>query len=407
MRNRHYVFFTYTTKGIGGSQLYMLSKAKYLALNGWRVSIVYSQDGVLYLKEFNEFKCFRDANLVKPSFYYFPFKRELLIRKILSFLDVFNDEVVFESHSSNMASWAELVASKIGGVRHIVYEVSETLRPPKPMIEYYEFKYCRHELFGIFDKSIEFFLRNTGVELQYGSPQLVAYGSSDCIYDVPSPISRNNMVGYVIGIVGRLEKEYVLEFAKNVNVFCKNHPEEHFTLVVVGGAPEGNSTKKQIELLYAAADNVRLLFTGYIFPIPRDLVLSFKICLASSGSASAISREGVITIPIDPRDNLANGILGVTTFSSAFSEGEKKSVLWWLEEVYGHPDDYRPGKKDYKYDFESHLECLQHCDRILAYNTSFNNYKVSLGLLFKKTCNTFMPFWMREKIANAININKK
>ena len=399
-----FVFFANTIKRVGGAQLYIRSKANYLIQKGWTVQIIYHQDGDGYITELLNYPSLRCPYLQKPSYMYIENKRNIIIKQIARFINSDNSEIVFESHSRTLASWAEVVAERIGNVKHICFDLDECISIPEPMFDFYKFKYERHELYGIQSESIKILFNGSNYNLFYGSPRLQAYGASECVADCPSPYAIELLKGYVIGIVGRLEKDYVWESAKSIKQFVDNHLDHFFTVVFVGGAPDRENPKSRIIQLYNGCYNTKLLFTGYIFPIPRTLVTLFNICLAGAGSASAICREGVLTITIDPRDFQANGILGITTQSSTFSEMEKKTILWWLEEIFNHDGRYFVSPSEFRYDFSSHIDAIQESASLLCYNTSFLFYPLSHLERIKRIINSILPIPIRELMASFVRL---
>lgn len=399
---KHFVFFADTIKRVGGAQLYIKAKALYLTAAGWDVNIVYHQNGEPCIDDLQNYDNLYCPELYQPSYYYTNCRRKHIIKKLCGFVDFRGEMIVYESHSRKLASWAEVLAKVRGDVKHVCYDLGECINVPVPMFEFYKFKYERQELFGIQSASIALFFKGTNIQLKYGSPCLPAYGASDCVADCKSDLIEDTFNGYVIGIVGRLEKAYIWEYAKSIKKFASNHADRFFTLVFVGGAPENENPEVKIRQLYKECSNIKLIFTGYIFPIPRILVTSFNICLAGAGAASAISREGVVTISIDPRDFLANGILGITTHSSTFSEGEKKTVLWWLEEVYNHNGKYKVSKSELRYDFKTHMDVLVGSKAPFCYNTSFLEYKKTFRERITMYFNSLFPISIREKVANVV-----
>ena len=399
---KYYVFFANTIKRVGGAQLYIKSKAHFLTQNGWVVSVVYHQDGDLIITELKNYCSHRCPYLYKPSYMYMDFKRNKVVKEIIQHIGINEGKIVFESHSRTLASWAEIVAESIGKVTHICFDLDECITIPKPMFEFYKFKYNRHELYGILPVSIDLFFKGTGFKLNYGSPYLQANGGADCIADCNTDIKIIEFSGYTIGVVGRLEKAYVWEYAKMARLFIEKHSDQQFTLVFVGGAPPKENPEEQILQLFKNNNNVKLIFTGYLYPIPRVIINSFKICLSGAGAAWAICREGVATITIDPRDFLANGILGLTTKNSVFSENEKKPVLWWMEEIYNHPDKYTLPRVRYDYDFFTHINAIKSCSNIFVYNTSFISYRLPFIEHIKRFINSTLPITQRESLAAYI-----
>lgn len=399
---KDYIFFADTINRVGGAQLYMAAKSCFLTQQGWNVYICYHQDGNIFIKDLQNYSSLQCPYLFKPSYQFLKSKRNNVVNLICDFIPNAANSLVIESHSRTLASWAELIAEKKGNAKHICYDLNECIKIPKPMFDFYKFKYKRHELFGIQPCSIELLFKGTGFELKYGSPCLQAYGASECVSDCESSINTTEFKGLIIGVVGRLEKAYVWESAKTVKDFVDLHSDQDVTLVFIGGSPKEVEIRSQIAELFKGIQNISIYYTGYLYPIPRSLVTSFNVCLASAGAASAISREGVVTISIDPRDLMANGVMGVTTTSSTFSEREKKSILWWLEQVYTHPEEYLVSKTEFIYDFSTHIDAINNSEKVFAYNTSFLNNGSSLNEWFVKFINSYSPINLRNIIASAV-----
>lgn len=392
-----YIFFARTIKNVGGAQLYMNAKIAYLKKNGWEVSIIYNKDGDSFFPDMENCPNLLIDELDRQAYMYLSYKRKMILKQIIDFLGVLRQGDVIESHSLSLSSWAEMTAKHYGNVRHLIYELDERPRMPKEMVPFYKFKYERNELVGILDQSVALFLEGTGIQLTHGSPRLSAHGAAHCVLDVPNTLFLELEGQYVIGIVGRLEKPYVWEYAKSAAEFTSSHTSQMFTIVIIGGEPEGDIIRHRIEDLFATADNVKLIFTGYIFPIPSSLVSQFDICLAGAGAAKGISREGITTLPIDPRDFLCSGVIGLTTKDSVFSEGEKHPVAWWMNKVYCSPNEYKVPKKEIPYNFQVHIDYLSNCSGNLIYDVSFLDAK-GLVLFGRKLLYSIVPVKFRAKM---------
>lgn len=386
---KHYVFFARTIKNVGGAQLYIKAKAQWLIEQGWNVIIIYCQDGEPYIFDFQKYRSLYVADLCKAAYKYLSLKRKRIVRQIVEFLKFQQGDIVFESHSLALASWAELIAQMKGNVRHIAFLLDERIHVPLQMLDYFRFKYARHELFGITEKSIELFFEGTQTELSYGSPKLSATGVTDCVSDNMPPFKLSMLRGTIIGVVGRLEKPYVKEYAKSLKRYFILHNNTCFTLIFVGGAPKGSEIPAQLETLFLNCPNVKLVITGYLFPIPRVLVRRFDICLAGAGAANAIKREGVATLVLDPRDLMPNGILGVTTQDSLFSDKEKKPIDWWLDEVLTHKERYSQPPTSLNYDFSPHMEIIKNGEGTCEYNYSFLHSSSMMFYIKQIVCSIF------------------
>mgnify|MGYP002855897798 CR=1 FL=1 len=381
--------------------MFLNAKADFLASQGWDVRIVYDRGGEAFLPQLDMYPSILIEELDRPAFMYLGYKRKSIIRRITSFLGRLEEGDVIESHSQALSSWAELVAKHYGTVRHWIYELDERPEMPCQMQQYYRFKYNRGELVGILEQSISIFMQKTGQPMTNGSPFLPAYGAADCVADIPTRIDIDKKGKYLIGVVGRLEKPYIWEYARNAADFVKQHPDRDFLLLFIGGEPEGDACKRRIEELYSTISNAELKFTGYLFPIPLTLVKQVDICLAGAGAAFGLSHEGILTLPIDPRDFQCSGVLGVNTNDSVFSEGKKKSLIWWMEEVYKNPTQYVVPKKTVQHDFQSHIDYLDRFAPNLEYDDSFLRGR-SLTLFIKSIFCSILSVSNREKLSTIV-----
>lgn len=396
-----YIFFARTIRNVGGAQLFLNAKVDYLASQGWDVRIVYDRGGEAFLPKLDNYPGLLIEELDRPAFMYLGYRRKNIIRKITKFLGQLGEGDVIESHSQALSSWAELVAKEYGNVRHWIYELDERPEMPREMHQYYRFKYTRNELVGILEQSVSIFMQDTGLPMTNGSPFLPAYGAADCVVDVPSRVKIEKGGKYLIGVVGRLEKPYIWEYAKSAAEFVNQHPDKQFMILFIGGEPEGDVCKKRIEELFATISNVELLFTGYLFPIPRELVFQLDVCLAGAGAAYGISNEGIVTLPIDPRDFMCNGVMRVTTEDSVFSDKEKKTVTWWMEEVYNNPKRYVVPIQTVQHDFQSHLDYLNCLPLFIEYDDSFLR-KRAFSLFVKSILCSILSVKNRERLSSIV-----
>lgn len=367
-----YVFLTYSTKNVGGAQLYVSAKSKYLVEKGWNVVIVYSQDGQILISDLNNYHTIYAPFIGLKSYSFFRLIRKRLTRKILR--NIPQDCCLIESHASNFSSWGEILAEETKS-KHIVFNIDEKPQLPEPMFEYYKFKYYRGELAGIVEDSIKRFFSGTDVELTKGSPMIKAYGASDCIFDVDYEFNYPES-DITIGVVGRLEKEYACNTAPIIADYVMRHPGKTYSIFYVGGQPKGMDIIEKIKDSYKNIPNIHLFFTGYIFPIPLKLVCHFDLCISGAGAANALKRAGVKTITVDSRDLKGIGVVGVTTTQTLFSDEGKEDLGYWFDEVLNHPEKYRLNRQANEYSFEEHTRFIESSEKELTYNLSFLEKRV-------------------------------
>lgn len=286
MMKKTYIFFASTIDNVGGAQLYVLTKSKYLQENGWRVVVFYYLQGKRFLTDFDAFETHFMQELHLPAYYFPAFKRKKAIAKILAAIGntVNSGETIIESHSLSLATWAEVIASRIG-CRHIAYNIDEKPKCTPEMLNYYKFKYNRRELFGIAEPSLLHFFKDIGFVMAYGSTFLTAYGASNCVQDIPYDLSLYKSADYTVGLFGRLEKPYMVETREEIRRFIETHKDKQFNVIYIGGASDNGATESKVKKSYIDVPNVNLYFTGYMAPVPLQLVKSLDVCVASAGAS--------------------------------------------------------------------------------------------------------------------------
>lgn len=389
MKKKLYLFFSYDVANVGGVQLYMRAKALWLIERGWKVIIIHSIGGKILIMDYEQLNRLFLPEIFFPANFYWDKKRESILSRILKFIEGNYSKIIVESHSYGLATWGEIIAQR-NGAKHFVYIIDENPEVGALDQKYLEFKYNRGEVAGIVGEIIPKLLNNPGFVLSKGNCKLGAYHCDDCILDAPfTPFFKND--GYNIGLIGRLEKEYIKGTPGEIITFLRQHEDVLFNVVYVGGEREGDSIKGKLQEAYAGTKNVDVYFTGFMFPIAKDLVHSFDVCISGAGAAGALTKDGLTTIVVDPRDCLSSGVLGVTTKSVLFCEGEKKPISYWLNEVYTAKDKYLPQiERAYK-GYEDHFAMIENGSKVKEYNTDYLNSK-GVYLIFQKfVCSVFFP----------------
>lgn len=366
-----YIFFSYTINNVGGTQLYLRAKINYLERDNWDIIIFYYQDGLLQIKEFNKFKTYRIIELEYPANYYYNNKRSNILNSILSKIKNDYDKIIIESHTISLASWAEIVSQSINS-KHFIYFVDESPHVISSYRDFVGFKLKRRELAGISKDSIKGMFVNYKIESEEYYPYLIAYGAADCILDVNYNLPNHNF-DLIIGIVGRLEKEYIKSTINDIILFCEKNEKLKINIIYIGGEQSKNEIKDFIYQQYCRTKNVFLTFTGYIFPMPKKLIEYCDFCISGAGAAWAITKCGVPTLTIDPRDSLCNGILGVTTKQTIFSDIDKLPLLYWLDELMNNKDKYIPDvtKIANNRNFMTHIEAVEKGCMDAKYNVNY------------------------------------
>ena len=202
---KYYIFFPPNIHIIGGGQLYVLGKAKWLEKHGWKVFMFFAGDpyGECEIPAMQEYVSGCGfSELDRISYKCKEKLREQALQKMVDILridETVENEIVIESTICIFASWAELLAERIHG-RHFFTMIEEEYRghyPPyeswyEDNLDFFYFKYLRKEI--IVDSSSIAIQRlfngyKNITKLNYKTPSDVSMiREQDPIQDVENPI---------------------------------------------------------------------------------------------------------------------------------------------------------------------------------------------------------------------------
>lgn len=324
---KKYVFLVPTVAGMGGAQMYIRNKILYLRQNGWTVDIIVAQKGHAKLSELQDFR-FEIPELAFEIFNYSNRKKKLIIDKIVSRINNSEpDEIIVESTCISEASWGEAIAKRLWA-KHIVYLLQEDNRlNNKGLRQFFLFKHARKELIGITEQSLTTMFASFNPIPTEQSYWLPAY-CNNVEADVDSPyIGQMDSIkhDYAIGLLSRLEKPFVQPAITDFCNYSHNHQEKSFLLVLMGDSPKGSGVLERLrKQIGTRAPNVRVISTGYLYPVPTKLLEKFDVFLTSAGSGWTCMRSGVPTITYDGNDLKPIGILGRTTSNALFRDKDEE-----------------------------------------------------------------------------------
>lgn len=322
---KKYVFLVPTVAGMGGAQMYIRNKLLYLRQHGWMVDVIVAQNGHAQLPELQEFQ-FEVSELTFEIFNYSNRKKRVVVNKIVNKIqDPTVRDFVIESTCISESSWAEAIAKRVDA-KHIAYLLQEdNVLNNKGIQDFFLFKHKRRELIGITDQSLFAMFSTFHPILKEESYWLPAY-CNNVEADVDSPyieLLKDTEYDYLIGMLSRLEKPFVVPSIKDFCQFAIKHQDKKFLLLLMGDAPKGSEVLTRIrEVVKKAASNVNIIATGYLYPVPTKLLEMCDAFFTSAGSAWVCMRSGVPTITYDGNDFMPIGVLGRTTMNSLFRDDD-------------------------------------------------------------------------------------
>ena len=178
-------------------------------------------------------------------------------------------------------------------------------------IPFLKFKHDRKEIFGtsrdILKSIFKGYYRLSDEESYSFHPYC-----NNSIDNVKSDVDINrNGADYIVGCLGRLDKEYVTESMKLLSRYIAEKSDKKFKVVVIGGA-KNKKYNNRLKKMFAGLKKCEIFITGNLFPIPRDLVKSFDVCISSAASAKLIACEGVPCVYVNCFSGRPVGIMNYT-----------------------------------------------------------------------------------------------
>lgn len=330
-----YVFLTPAIGWVGGAQIYCRNKIKFCQKKNYETFLFYDQKREIQITDLQSFE---KIGLIEelafyPQYYTIKFRKKI-IEKILNRINFCEgEEVIFESHSPAESLWGELLARECKA-KNFIFLLSETFQLSKSVMAFLEYKYQRNELACI-TKGVMKRLFEDYMPLSIDECYCLSAPCANAVEDIEIPSQLSKIGNHkVIGIIGRLQKEYVKVSVSEIAKFSRKHPNEKFQVLIIGGSND-KADILDIEYMLKPCLNLEIYITGNIYPIPRLLIKKMCVCLAAAGCAIAASQEGVPTISVDSYKKRAMGVVGYNTFSIIHCQrsDDIRSVAEYLELV--------------------------------------------------------------------------
>lgn len=377
---KSYIFFTNTLRVVGGQQLYVSSKTKWLRNNGYNVNVITTVKGDVYINDLMQYKNNVVEELTVLPHWFSSRKRNNIIERIIKIIGRVDDDIIIESNNQTMSVWGEIIAKRINA-KHLFFSLQEkNTFGTKDIYEFFAFKLKRGELAGIKEETFKSIFKHNWEHV----PKLRAYMNNipeDYEYDL---LNELKPARYTIGMIGRLGKPFVLPAIKQIIEFINNHGDDSFNLILIGGS----TNKKHYKIIKSYCErinNLNIYITGFIYPIPLQLIQIPDVFISSAGSSIISAHYNKITISIDSQDYNPIGVLGITTQNTIYRDSDEPIVKMddLLADVLIN-DKYRQEEINLKVsifnpDYSDHIEFLnKSADEIDYYNFNFSkaNYKM-------------------------------
>ena len=329
--NKQYIFFTTGIKDLGGVELYLLNKCKFLLDQGWDVHVF---SATYTKKSFKIKELERYRKEILPILEFTPYECskktiEKVISKIKNVLMTKNkfDEIIIESHAGTESLWGELLAQELKATHFIAF-LHETFTDNCYIDkkEFFLFKLNRSEIYAGKTCKENLIIKKWG---QDGSRMVSNRIQYSPVMDIDDcRLKQIKKADYTICYIGRTEKAYFESIIDGAYMFSKRHLDKSIQLVILGNE---KIAKRIIKKYCKRIDNIDFVLLGEVCPIPRELYSLVDCVCASAGSAKCSAMEGIPVIIPDLNTKLANGVFGYDTQES-ISRSDEFEPIAFVEE---------------------------------------------------------------------------
>lgn len=336
---KKYIIFCYNITGMGGGQQFVYTKANYLIHQGYDVSVYSTIEGPIVIEGLQKYQGQIIKELKYPPCSFRKSKVNKTVSLIASKIEGLFEEILIESDGGYETQWAELVARKLNA-QHIIFSVAEQQNKSysKDYLDYLFFKYKRKELYGITRDSIRLLFKGyADIEDSEKYSFLATCSNVVDEYDV-TPGYNLPKADYNIGGIWRTNKEGFVECMESILPFIRKHADKTFNIVIIGAGSEDNENR--VKKLFNDLSNSNVIFMGFMYPIPKSLILEMDVFVSTAGSCRIPIRYGVPSISVTSAvssDGAVQlyvlGILNYTTRNTVVPEETGCTTEGLLEKV--------------------------------------------------------------------------
>lgn len=395
---------------VAGGPIYYANKVRYMEQLGWQVIVIPTNKGEKVLVRGME-------KFLGP---YVPFildnpneynkkQREKLVDYLESFVPKDRGETIIETGTDYTNYWGEALAERIHAKHIVIFLDEQNLRVTGNVINFYKFKYVRHELACI-TKPVMQNLFKGYLDLDLKECSALRCNCTNALDDYEHKI--NSLIpksDYNIGYIGRLEKPFFSIIVDEFINFSKKNCEKKITVVFFGGAFE-QKTIDALEDKFKSLSNVRIFITGYLFPLPIAALRKMDVFVSGAGSASVAAKAGVLSIYIDMLSYQPLGIMldyeYLNYAKCPYGETICDYLNWIL--VRKEPKLPLPLEVNYKKDWDFVCECFEEHLKFIEQSSSESAYYdlSQLGISSKQKMRRFFRAILGLKWYNYLRGNQ-
>lgn len=327
---RKYVILVDSIINMGGSQQYCRNKYLFYKNQGFKVFVISSYHGNVFITELRKFKDDIVENIRYSPWCFRKQEQNRVINSILEITGELSKDDIIDCSSITTGEWGEILAQK-AMCKSVIFAVDEKfdISPDE-----YSFLYMKLKQGALFTTSHEITreMFKKYIDLDQSLQRSFTAACSNVIEDLPCDLIKDFIPeSKVIACFGRLDKGYVINSAKSIQNYIQEHKDTLFTVVFIGGGTK-KSIYRKIQNIFECANNAKCIITDYIFPVPRKLLAKIDACIASSGCAEACVYENVPTIYVN---SITGEPVGIAAFTIDIFKDDYR-----LSKANGEMNDY-------------------------------------------------------------------
>jgi len=388
---KKYVLFVNIISKIGGAELYVLRKVKYLENNGFNVYIVSGDAKNIKFNEFYKHEFLEIRNIALPPYCFCKNEVDGVLGRILAFIRYQEqDEIFIESHQIYPAMWAEIFAQRIKRV-NLVYCITPFEMANSVVAEFYHKKLINDELLGCNESYIpETFgskFRNNYFNIPFDPSEIEktdnSINSQKC--DVTfNTVGKDNTVSILT--ISRIEKTYITQSIIDISDFCKKNPniKVKYTLVLSkNSGPEYDKLKTLIGKVKPG--NLDITLSGPVTKLTDTIFKGYDLFIGMGTSIlNAVSME-IPSIVVDYRTNKYYGFFGYDYYE--FGSGTRladKDLDYFITKVLDREINLEDVKREATKYFLNNYENEKVNNKFLEYQYQVNSKVNKEYFEFKK-----------------------
>lgn len=294
---------------MGGGHVYTRNQCIIARQLGWAPIVIHFSKRPTFISELKQFDQNRIYEMKELPAYFTKKERERVISRFMDIIEPNEGEEYFvESNGVRYSYWGELIAERLK-CKHFAFLVEAYFDSNDDYTGFFKFKLQRKELASIGDRSLQNLFGNSYKVKNYENKTIRAY-CLNSVEDVDSPVDIDySRYDVVIGNIGRSNKPYVMSLGPELSLFALRHPEKKILFLIVGGI-KGSPEEEQIIKQLDDAPNVDLVSTGFLFPIPLNMLKKVDLAIASAGGIKVAQQADLITIAYKDDVNFPYGVIG-------------------------------------------------------------------------------------------------